>query len=182
MESYLDETDDDSKSDDETVEPELIVPRGWYMTVCNDKRKCFHNDYNDQRWYVTHDSHGRPYFYNSEGKSIWELDELSNSDLDPESAHFRKNFDERLGTFNNIYNRLSVRKNSNEKPTSPSYSVISNEIKSPKDKNQFFPKVPSTPGSHRVATGLSSNFRCVKIAEKGKKCKLVNCFYEQTLI
>ena len=51
-------------------------------------------------------------------------------------CHFRKNFDERLGTFNNIYNRLSIRKNSNEKPISPS-CLIYNEMKSPKEKNQF---------------------------------------------
>ena len=49
---------------------------------------------------------GKHYFYNDSGRSVWELDELP---VEEESKHFINAYDGDLGTFNNIYNRLSRR-------------------------------------------------------------------------
>ena len=125
---------------------------------------------------MTYDTNGKPYFYNDIGRSVWELDEISIDEFsEADNAHFKKDFDEDLGTFNNIYNRLSLRKASASSESSQNLIQSEDQLKSPKNKsNQAFnyntPSMISN-NSQRVSTGINSNFKCVKLVEKGKKCK-----------
>lgn len=75
---------------------------------------------------------GKHYFYNKEGASVWQLNELNLIDDDSSketSNHFQKNFDDNLETFNNLYSRLSIRKRSNEaSATSMSFSTLNDSL------------------------------------------------------
>ncbi len=168
LEEYLIIPDEEiSKSEDELLELESInTPSGWRIfTDC--QQRYFYNDYNEDKWYIAQDMNGKHYFYNAEGKSVWELNEIEEdqSQADEQTTHFRKDFDEDLGTFNVLHNRLSVRRSSEFTKSAIENHTTTNSNRSNNQQNS------NVFSSHRVSTGLSSNFKCVKIVEKGKKCK-----------
>jgi hypothetical protein len=119
---------------------------------------------------MTYDSNQRPYFYNSEGKSAWKLEELP---LDEQSTtHFRKDFDEDLGTFKHLYNRYSTRKVTvdikNLIPSTVQEKTPPKSLSSTSNSNRGF---PMTSQSKTPSDGFWDNFRVVKVVEKGKKSK-----------
>jgi len=165
LEKYLRIQDEESlKSEDDLLELESIkTPCGWKIFTHGEQRYFF-NEHNDDKWYVTQDINGKHYFYNAEGKSVWELNEIDEDQdhTDEHTPHFRKDFDKGLDTFKLIHSRLSVRRPTETPKNTNDFCLNRNISYNQRNSGSFL---------HSGSTGLCSNFRCVKIVEKGKKCK-----------
>ena len=144
---------------------------------------------------MNYDPNGKYYFYNAEGQSVWDLPDLFADDEDDEGnqQHFNKNFDDDLSTFKNLYTRLSTRQltpqqqqqqqqqhQHQQQATSQSYQHVDNKkSNAPVISGPIaITNIQSVPGTvttinyaYKPPTGLSAQFKCVKLAENGKRTK-----------
>ena len=166
------------------------------MSKC--KRKYFYSEYTKDKWFLNYDPNGKHYFYNAENQSVWELPVLFYKSEDEKKGGlgnseekekgFRRNFDDDLPTFNNLYNRLSMRQTPKEGNTTASEETVSGGGATA----SIFPKLPvdgevkasslttvssnkassvSVRYSNKAPSDLSSNFKCIVLEKNGKKCK-----------
>jgi hypothetical protein len=113
------------------------------------------------KWFIAYDDkEGKPYFYNLNSESIWELPELSASNSNIKWQFNETKMDPNLPTFNKIRN---VTKNLNEQPVQQPFESLNDHAKLTATTNIKY--------TYKPTEMLQNKFKILKLKEGGKDIK-----------